>query len=680
MAKGFSKTINSTLVFGALLGITLPSLPATALAQDSHYAHSPSQGDVKTNQFSRASYGAPAAQNSASDSHALRIAMEGQQEKFINEILRLKRKLKVLESRTAAEEDSHLAEEGEQIRERIAENDFALREEIRREQSRTAKALKELENYKELYREARLGKKGKDELLVEIQRGQKVAKKQEKEIASLTAELDRAQAQLAKFQELRKSFRETRNAAEQLQLALQAKGQVETDNEFLRKKVAELESLQQRRTGSAASRQAEIGDLKSDVVRLRKALAKLAKENESLTSSLAGKKDQYEALVGSSKEALETIANLEKKVASRDERIASLEEALKEFKGAKEQLSSIESKNADLERAELAGRERIAELEKQVASLTSSEQALQADVNRVTIALESKDAELIHAKRHLCKALGDASMFKVQAENGETAATKIPELAKKISLLEQSVSAQEKKNRELAAELADKNVQLARIPEMEKALVAAKGELLMKQTEIRLFRGGTQPAASAPKVQATSGAPAAAAPKSRSVRAIDKLLNGSGPAFDAMRQMQGLPASSPSSEGSDVAILEVTGNKVNLRSGPGEEHSPVMQVKKGTRLTVEHRQGEWVRVLAPTGGRAWVRSDLADELSPPSTATTVAQAQGSSRPRKPARRSLRDGGAVVPFGEVKIAGRGKSDLDSLAMEQIKLLKIEPARK
>jgi hypothetical protein len=41
---------------------------------------------------------------------------------------------------------------------------------------------------------------------------------------------------------------------------------------------------------------------------------------------------------------------------------------------------------------------------------------------------------------------------------------------------------------------------------------------------------------------------------------------------------------------------------------------------------------------------------------------------------------LREAGAVVPFGEVKIAGRGKSDLDSLAMEQIKMLKINPSKK
>ena len=35
-----------------------------------------------------------------------------------------------------------------------------------------------------------------------------------------------------------------------------------------------------------------------------------------------------------------------------------------------------------------------------------------------------------------------------------------------------------------------------------------------------------------------------------------------------------------------------------------------MQVKQGTRLTVESKEGDWYRVLTPTGSRAYVRRDV----------------------------------------------------------------------
>lgn len=60
---------------------------------------------------------------------------------------------------------------------------------------------------------------------------------------------------------------------------------------------------------------------------------------------------------------------------------------------------------------------------------------------------------------------------------------------------------------------------------------------------------------------------------------------------------------------SDVQIGEVTGKKVSLRLGPGTNHSSVMDVRAGTRLIVELKEGDWYRVTAPTGGRAFIHSD-----------------------------------------------------------------------
>ena len=61
---------------------------------------------------------------------------------------------------------------------------------------------------------------------------------------------------------------------------------------------------------------------------------------------------------------------------------------------------------------------------------------------------------------------------------------------------------------------------------------------------------------------------------------------------------------------SDMQIATVVVNKANLRTGPGLKNSPLMSVGKGTRLAVEHRVGEWYRVIAPTGARAWVSTEV----------------------------------------------------------------------
>lgn len=61
---------------------------------------------------------------------------------------------------------------------------------------------------------------------------------------------------------------------------------------------------------------------------------------------------------------------------------------------------------------------------------------------------------------------------------------------------------------------------------------------------------------------------------------------------------------------SDVAIATVLVDKIYLRSGPGKDNSPVMTVAKGVRLTVETRRGDWLRVVTPNNGRAWVSAEV----------------------------------------------------------------------
>lgn len=77
----------------------------------------------------------------------------------------------------------------------------------------------------------------------------------------------------------------------------------------------------------------------------------------------------------------------------------------------------------------------------------------------------------------------------------------------------------------------------------------------------------------------------------------------------------------------DMQIATVIGDKVHLRTGPGKDNSPLMAVSKGTRLAVEMRNGEWYRVIAPTGTRAWISSEMVafgiGSRSSPTQATRV---------------------------------------------------------
>jgi len=59
----------------------------------------------------------------------------------------------------------------------------------------------------------------------------------------------------------------------------------------------------------------------------------------------------------------------------------------------------------------------------------------------------------------------------------------------------------------------------------------------------------------------------------------------------------------------DMPIATVIVDKANLRAGAGMEHSPIMSIAKGTRLAIETKSGDWYRVVAPTGERAWISRD-----------------------------------------------------------------------
>jgi hypothetical protein len=69
------------------------------------------------------------------------------------------------------------------------------------------------------------------------------------------------------------------------------------------------------------------------------------------------------------------------------------------------------------------------------------------------------------------------------------------------------------------------------------------------------------------------------------------------------------PATS-SNPNHDLQVATISVDKADLRLGPGRNHSALMSLRRGSRLAVEARQGEWYRVFAPNGQRAWIHGAL----------------------------------------------------------------------
>ena len=87
----------------------------------------------------------------------------------------------------------------------------------------------------------------------------------------------------------------------------------------------------------------------------------------------------------------------------------------------------------------------------------------------------------------------------------------------------------------------------------------------------------------------------------------------------------------------DMPIATVMVDNANLRSGPGANNSPIMSVSKGTRLAIEARQGDWYRVIAPTGSRAWIDAKIVNfgkNLESTPTRTVKVQGYDSSVERQ----------------------------------------------
>ncbi len=65
-----------------------------------------------------------------------------------------------------------------------------------------------------------------------------------------------------------------------------------------------------------------------------------------------------------------------------------------------------------------------------------------------------------------------------------------------------------------------------------------------------------------------------------------------------------------SSKSSSFLRAVVTTSKANVRPVPNLSSVPFMALEKGTELLVDLRQGEWNRIVTPTGQKAWMSSKV----------------------------------------------------------------------
>ncbi|MGB9919783.1 MAG: N-acetylmuramoyl-L-alanine amidase [Moorellales bacterium] len=68
--------------------------------------------------------------------------------------------------------------------------------------------------------------------------------------------------------------------------------------------------------------------------------------------------------------------------------------------------------------------------------------------------------------------------------------------------------------------------------------------------------------------------------------------------------------------------LEVKERVVNVRSGPGTNYPRIAQVTLGTRLPTLEIQGEWWKVVLPSGASGWIAGWLVAESQPPGPDTS----------------------------------------------------------
>jgi uncharacterized protein YraI len=169
-----------------------------------------------------------------------------------------------------------------------------------------------------------------------------------------------------------------------------------------------------------------------------------------------------------------------------------------------------------------------------------------------------------------------------------------PTVQAKPSPAEQNSARLAAENEKLKREIGAKS---ERIMALERELELVRGQLSSAEIELSRISSIKDPNARA----SLKRYPAPAPLEGSAPRGVEDSTARAKPAQAPVAMHEPLPSA-------DLQIATVSVAKVDLRVGPGKEHSPLMQLSKGARLAVEARKGDWYRVFAPNGQRAWVNA------------------------------------------------------------------------
>ena len=222
------------------------------------------------------------------------------------------------------------------------------------------------------------------------------------------------------------------------------------------------------------------------------------------------------------------------------------------------------------------------------------------ELNSELVLLKEKNNKLFQDNQNL-KTEFDALRLQEKALSGELAELrkKNENIETQLVELRNDLGKKKEESQSCMAELDKSQKMVSMMPEMEKQIVSLKNELILKRSAAELLSGRIQEE-SLKKVDSSEPD-------------LKSLANGN---------IRPVPVVFKEKLNADVMVVEVLADKVALRAGPGMNNSPLMNIAKGARLTVEAREGEWYRVNSPTGGRAYVLAkyvrNLDGNLSKPS--------------------------------------------------------------
>jgi hypothetical protein len=173
-----------------------------------------------------------------------------------------------------------------------------------------------------------------------------------------------------------------------------------------------------------------------------------------------------------------------------------------------------------------------------------------------------------------------------------TTASKSPTTEKASKVVKNSQSSPElAKLRQRISTLEAENIALSREASV------SRDRLVVAEIEVERLQGILDNKTRRIMSPISLNAPAAVEPQSVSTKQVEK----TNP-LTTVEQEEKASA--------DMPIATITARKANLRVGPSETDSPLMEVAYGTRLVVETRTGDWYRVIAPTGVRAWISAKV----------------------------------------------------------------------